>query len=1655
MLVPRSEPPATHSPLPFQTAEAESVLFSGGLDTSQNVTEYPLVARALFAGGGASDVDVCDLDGDDIPDLMVALYPERTISIFYANASIGLPTYPSFNISTVGRPLQIAPLALYGSRGHYIASLERDPVYSTTSFVVYNLTSGFSYAALPSHTTYANAVAFAIGEFSGDGYPDVAVACMGSNPGVLPGRLQVFFGPDFDSFELLVTGLSPRAVVAGDFDSDGSQEIAVANWGSSTVMIFDSPFYSGSTPSLTLLVEGKPTGVAAGLLDGDSLVDLAVITEAPSALRFFFQSLHSLPEEEDYNRSLPFAPSFVLARDMDGVTGDDLLLLSRAGNASLGFFQSGTWPLWSPGPDFAFPTGAGPVAAAVGELTGDGLPDIVIASSRPDWSGSSVAIYPHRAPAYSNSNATAWLGSAAVPRAVAAGDVDGDDVQDLLYLNGTEDSFEFVRSFTGTPRSVYLGYVPQELAVADFDGDFISDVVTSMAGGPLITVTMGSAMFPGQSIQLTCGGNVMDFALGDFNHDNLLDLAAATDDGKIDFFFNSGGSTPFESRHEIAPTPGSGIWSLAPGDFNSDGLLDIAFTRPIRKITILFQQPDKLFSSSSPSLDLSHSTGPDFTKIWSGDITGDGKADLVAMRPSDPSLYLFDQSQWFTAPHPYGLLALPQVPRFVSVLDATDRGRADVVAVFEATDLVFLYRQSGGSLPSSPSMVFVGGAEPCYVTVGDGTGDNRGDLLVAELGSHTVSAWAQMNFPPRVDAGGPYALEQGEPLAVDLSLETGTSERPYMEYMWDFGDGTVTGWTRQAHPSHAYIAVGNYTLSVQVRDPLGLAASDTAAVQVVDAVPHVDFSWTPLAPEEGQRVNFTDLTRSFDPVVERRWFLDGSPVGGEPELSLEMQDGTHEVRLEVIDSDGSKGSRSYEIPVSSSAPVVRISAPASALEGVPVTFVALVDEWHGGPVDPIAKYEWDFSYVPDTFVPDRYAPNSDVVSHVFSADASPDFYRVAVRVTDTDGMVSVATWDLAVFDTGPTAGFVLNTSDPREGVPFRFLSTTTSFDEISAWNWTLEHPDGSIEEFHIDAAQMAALEFADLQDGDYRMTLTVTDVDGNTSSWTMPFHVREIPPFVVLRTLPVEGWEGYYEEFYNITFVADVSGLDPGVLFEWDFVAPGAEFRPDATTTANETVHAYGAVGNYTAKVRVTDSDGSVAVQLLSVEVRNKPLMKDYMLYVFFRREFSNTSNVTFDLSRLLSNYPDVVRIVYEFGDGDVLTVDSDMLAPVKHSYALGRDYSANISVTDDDAYTFVIRTVIGNRPPVITLVTPADGAVIRSGSTVLFMITPGSGTIAGACYHFDGGGPTQFGDMYRVDTSGWSEGPHSLLVVASDTAGNVARLLVRLTVDDTPPAAFLGVSKRTLFGGDRVNITVKVNDLNVDASGVVVYVRFPGERAYSAFSVKESQRNVFYRVLELPLRAGNLSMYAVVTDLANNSVETPVFTSQVELRFLTAAWPYMLAGAVLALAGTAGYFVHESRIAVDEAFVIYRDGRLIAHSTRRLKPGMDDQVLGSMFVAIQDFVRESFKDITSFTLRRLDFGEKCIVVEKGEHIYLAAVLHGITSRKVVARMKRVVADIERRFGEALVDWDGDFEKVRGVGELMSRLYSRMPMLPGSLRRRA
>jgi len=123
----------------------------------------------------------------------------------------------------------------------------------------------------------------------------------------------------------------------------------------------------------------------------------------------------------------------------------------------------------------------------------------------------------------------------------------------------------------------------------------------------------------------------------------------------------------------------------------------------------------------------------------------------------------------------------------------------------------------------------------------------------------------------------------------------------------------------------------------------------------------------------------------------------------------------------------------------------------------------------------------------------------------------------------------------------------------------------------------------------------------------------------------------------------------------------------------------------------------------------------------------------------------------------------------------------------------------------------------------------------------------------------------------------------------------------------------------------------------------------------------------------------------------------------------------------------------------IEQAFLVYRDGSLLAHTTNRMIPEMDNQIFSSMLMAIQDFVKDSFKDEKEWHLNRLEFGGKKMFIAMGANdSYNLTLVYQGRDRGLEKISRKTIAAVDAKFGDPLKDWDGNLDKVRGVQNILN-----------------
>ena len=128
-----------------------------------------------------------------------------------------------------------------------------------------------------------------------------------------------------------------------------------------------------------------------------------------------------------------------------------------------------------------------------------------------------------------------------------------------------------------------------------------------------------------------------------------------------------------------------------------------------------------------------------------------------------------------------------------------------------------------------------------------------------------------------------------------------------------------------------------------------------------------------------------------------------------------------------------------------------------------------------------------------------------------------------------------------------------------------------------------------------------------------------------------------------------------------------------------------------------------------------------------------------------------------------------------------------------------------------------------------------------------------------------------------------------------------------------------------------------------------------------------------------------------------------------------------------------------EGTYLVEDVFLIHSDGRLVSHQSRKFREAIDEDIFSGMLTVVQDFIQDSFKRSRT-ALRRLEFGDSKILIERSPHTFLACVLVGQEPKLLPLYMIEVLKEIEDRFGPTLERWNGLLGPLEGIDPIIAKL---------------
>lgn len=586
-----------------------------------------------------------DFDNDGYADMITSNFTLDNISI-YKNAKRYRANATSFETSVelnVGdnpqrmytgdfdRDGKLDVLVLHGAgtTSTLLVLLQNTSTVGNISFSRIDLTN-------PSASTTAT-----VADLDGDGKPEIITTSETGNQFSIFKNIHTSGALTAASFAapFNTTVTAPRGITTGDLNLDGKPEIILTR-AAGILVVYENSISSFSPPTITSFTPASGAVGTTVIITGTNFS-----TTLANNIVYFgaTQATVTAATSTQLTVTVPTGASFKpITVSVNGLTAyaSKPFIVSFAGGAPIDNCS------------FAPPIDIGSVSTssfstALCDLDGDGKIDLLI----PEFSSNQLAIFrntsvtgtPSFAPRIPFTGLTQ-------PIAPAVGDLDGDGKPDIAVANYTDGQLSVYKNLS-TPGTISVATrvtysIPaftSEVSIADIDGDGKQDLIISASiQGLIVMRNQGSpgvidATTFAAGVTFATGANAYPVALGDLDGDGKLDaivpnantytlsvLRNTSTPGVVSF------AAPLTlTTNTGTPTAGFGTGYVSLGDVDGDGKQDIvAVSNTVTKLSLFRNTSTPGALTFDPRFDIA-TTGIGAAPPLS-DLNGDGKLDLVA-----------------------------------------------------------------------------------------------------------------------------------------------------------------------------------------------------------------------------------------------------------------------------------------------------------------------------------------------------------------------------------------------------------------------------------------------------------------------------------------------------------------------------------------------------------------------------------------------------------------------------------------------------------------------------------------------------------------------------------------------------------------------------------------------------------------------------------------------------------------------------------------------------------------------------------------------------------------------------------------------------------------------------------------------------------------
>ncbi len=528
------------------------------------------------------------------------------------------------------------------------------------------------------------------------------------------------------------------------------------------------------------------------------------------------------------------------------------------------------------------------------------------------------------------------------------------------------------------------------------------------------------------------------------------------------------------------------------------------------------------------------------------------------------------------------------------------------------------------------------------------TGINTYDVMFVVTADSSGYSCSDTTYQTIYTPGLPSVFFSWDPEPTMLGNTTnfyGNSGNTITDWNWDFHDGTTS---TDQNPAHVFPTVGTFNVELTVTDIEGCENTVTHLVTVVN-IPDLDYEWSYACL--GEQIQFTILDPPTDIGAVTSWdwdFGDGSTSDDMEPIHTYAASGTYSVSCSIVDTMGATNTVIKQLTVNP-LPNSLFNIGTQVCANNPVEFFDHSTTQTGY----ITEWFWEFGDGSDTTV---YFGGDPDVTHIYSGTST---YTVTLTVTNSDSCSNSSTHTVTT-EPGPIALFDYNSGCASGPVSFTDESTVNGGGEIVTWLWDFGDPGSGAS--NTSTLQNPVHLFS--APGDYTVLLMVANINGCEDTVSHTVTVSEEPEVDFT-------WEAncLTEE---TQFTVDESVTNVGEVATWSW-----SFGDGGTSNLQNPTHTYEVAGTFDVILSIETTDGCFASVTHSVNINPLPTAN-------FAHTGPSCLNDTVYFSNLSSSPNGLIETwVWDFGDGNEITINAPDNPNVEHMYANEGTFDVVLTVTD------------------------------------------------------------------------------------------------------------------------------------------------------------------------------------------------------------------------------------------------------------------------------------------------------------------------------------------------------------------------------------